>query len=217
MESRKRRMWILIGLAGFFLVIVWIEYGSSERKLLKQIESSDPAQRFAAIRGLEEIGSVRAVAAITARMQDPDASVASRAIIALGVMGRKGQVAEVEKVAGDKRTEAREAAAVALGRSPQSVTVNYQVLINLVANDPSPIVRAESALSLGRRGAREAVPALIIALNDPDLNVRQRAVQGLRMITKGRFEYSPIASPDERAGMIEQIQTWWNSESTASK
>ncbi len=69
---------------------------------------------------------------------------------------------------------------------------------------PAPLVRAR-AVGLGRREADSRVmPALVGRLSDSDPVVRLAAHEELRKRTGRDFGYVPWASPEERAGPIEQ-------------
>ena len=69
---------------------------------------------------------------------------------------------------------------------------------------PAPLVRAR-AVGLGRRQADSRVmPALVDRLSDSDPVVRLAAHEELRKRTGRDFGYVPWASPEERAGAIEQ-------------
>jgi hypothetical protein len=69
---------------------------------------------------------------------------------------------------------------------------------------PAPLVRAR-AVGLGRRQAdSQVMPALVDRLSDSDPVVRLAAHEQLRKRTGRDFGYVPWASPEERAGAIEQ-------------
>ncbi len=67
---------------------------------------------------------------------------------------------------------------------PESVPA----LIEFLANDESPKVRAWSALILGRIGDPQAVPALTAALSDTDSDTRNRAVAALGLLGEAEAE-----------------------------
>ncbi len=70
--------------------------------------------------------------------------------------------------------------------------------------DPAPVVRAR-AVVLGRRQAdSQVMPALVDRLSDSDPVVRLAAHEELRKRTGRDFGYVPWASPEERAGAVEQ-------------
>ena len=70
--------------------------------------------------------------------------------------------------------------------------------------NPAPLVRAR-AVGLGRRQAdSQLIPALVDRLSDSDPVVRLAAHEELRKRTGRDFGYVPWASPEERAGAIEQ-------------
>jgi HEAT repeats len=73
---------------------------------------------------------------------------------------------------------------------------------------PAPLVRAR-AVGLGRRQAdSQVMPALVNRLSDSDPVVRLAAHEELRKRTGRDFGYVPWASPEERAGAIEQWRTF---------
>lgn len=74
--------------------------------------------------------------------------------------------------------------------SPASIPM----LVDHLANDPSPKVRQWCALILGRIGDAQAVPALTAALSDTDAGTRDRAVASLGQIGEAEAEDAFIAA-----------------------
>lgn len=68
------------------------------------------------------------------------------------------------------------------------VPESIPALLEYVANDESPKVRAWSALILGRIGDPQAVPVLTSALSDSDADTRNRAVGALGLIGESDAE-----------------------------
>ncbi|MBL8862637.1 MAG: HEAT repeat domain-containing protein [Planctomycetes bacterium] len=79
--------------------------------------------------------------------------------------------------------------------------------------DPSFIVRMAAARVLGEKlRAREAVPALIEALEDADSAVRESAWIALRAITGKDLKFDSNASEAERSKRAKAWSEWWKKE-----
>ncbi len=72
-------------------------------------------------------------------------------------------------------------------------------------------LRARACLHLARRGEFESVPRLIVALGDPEAEVRAVAAPALRSLTGEAFLFDARGEPDQRAQQIVRWQGWWES------
>lgn len=158
--------------------------------LIKQLESKDSDVRRAAVKSLaakkKEAGSA-APALVKALKEDRDLYVRRFAAQALGEIGADPAVAgpALTEAARSNRREIADAALTSLGKlGPGAVPALVEVLKKREVrggkpkgksrepvHDASATLRAKAAQALGNLGpdAREAVPALIEALQDPDV------------------------------------------------
>ncbi len=74
----------------------------------------------------------------------------------------------------------------------------------LVADDR--MSRRQAARELGRRAGYEAIPALLVALEDEDLTVRSYAISAISDICGMRFNYDPDAPVSSREAQIESLK-----------
>jgi HEAT repeat protein len=84
------------------------------------------------------------------------------------------------RLLGDPEDEVRSKAATALGRLGDARAVGY--LLEHLLTDPAPFVRARIAASLGQFGSPDVINRLVRALGDPAWWVRLRTVEALDQI-----------------------------------
>lgn len=128
----------------------------------------------------------RAVPVLAGLLEAPDGVVAELAARTLERIGRDA-VGAVAKVLAGPRRDARRRAAQLLERLPHAAEGEgavHEALAHALAEDPEWIVRAQAALALGARGARDrdsepARRALERALADTDAVVAASAADGL--------------------------------------
>lgn len=83
-----------------------------------------------------------------------------------------------------------------------------KLLTDVLAEDPSPRIRAAAARGLSRLGRREAIPQLLDALDDEDINVRTWAITALNNTLIGvRFPYNANEPREARLRHIAIIRT----------
>ena len=91
---------------------------------------------------------------------------------------------------GSERPATRASAATDLTRHASGdAAVRAQalpLLEKMLAQDPSPVPRAAAAVALGDLQAREALPALLLSIEDADVHVRQMALNALGEIGDAR-------------------------------
>jgi HEAT repeat protein len=69
-----------------------------------------------------------------------------------------------------------------------------------------------AARVLGELGSKEAVPKLLVVLEDADSAVRETAWIALRLITGKDFKFDPYANEAERAKRVRAWTDWWKKE-----
>jgi HEAT repeat protein len=72
-----------------------------------------------------------------------------------------------------------------------------------------PDDRVNAILGLKNLEAKDAIPALMAMLNDPEAQVRQVAHFALQSLTGLKFELSPQATRAESARVAERWHAWW--------
>jgi hypothetical protein len=87
---------------------------------------------------------------------------------------------------------------------PRANQVLFDGLHSQGAND-----RVNAILGLRNLESKEAIPALIAMLSDPEAQVRQVAHFALQGLTGQEFKLSPRASRAESARVAEQWHSWW--------
>lgn len=154
----------------------------------------DPAWtiRVAAIRALIEIGDVAVVSSVAQMINDPNPTVQEAAVEAVGRLGSPQNALLLAAIADSKRPEMVRVTAIeaiARLRGTQAVPALLRLL-----DDPDPLIRWHTAVTLSELADETSVTALIQHLND---NTRPRweekrvcdwLIDGLRRIN------TPVAS-----------------------
>lgn len=120
-----------------------------------------------------------------------------RSISALGLsrIGDKNAVEKIKKLLNDTYIDVQEAAIEALYNL--SDYINIDEFVEML-RDKNPVIRRNSALLLGKLGAKEAVPALGFALKDGNVEVRKACVKALSSIkTEESIKFLKLALADE--------------------
>ena len=109
----------------------------------------------------------------------------------------------VRKALGDQDPEVLLKAIEGIAKDPGEEMTNR--LVELLRDHTDPRVREAAANALGKAGAQEATPALVVALDDPTENVRWFAVEGLRKLGAGDAvpKLSEVLLNDESARVRE--------------
>jgi len=114
----------------------------------------------------------RPIAALLEALEDASAAVRIAAAQALGQLGARKAVAQlITTLFTDDDDEARKAAAYALGLIGDEDATRALVW-TLTQREGVPAVRGMAAESLAYVGAKSAVPALLVTLDDPSPEVR---------------------------------------------
>ena len=148
---------------------------------------------------LRRAGDVKALGELA---NDDNERVASLAVRALGRCGESA-VDELRRLMADPRPRISAIAAVSLAKASPSAggEALEEILANFadkVRKDPSTSVRVAAAQALGRMKAGEQIEALLDALNDRELAVRQAASAAIYRITNVDFRI-PLDDKDAAA------------------
>lgn len=97
--------------------------------------------------------------------------------------------------------------AVLDGLEPLERSGLIEPLVAMIDAEPRREREVRAALEEHRESA--LIPLLLIQLEDPELEVRQRAVQLLRALTCKHFGFEPNAGSGDRKKGLEHWQQWW--------
>jgi len=154
---------------------------------LENIKSPSPATRRQAIEFFAQTKNAASIPALIEALSDPDASVRSADVHALGLLRAKSASSKISQMlVKDKSPEVRQHAAVALVYLADPASV--PALISAIS-DPVEGVRYSAMRILGALRAPAAAPALIKSLKNLNPNIRQIAALALGEIG------SPTALP----------------------
>ncbi len=171
-------------------------------KFLKELTSEDWSQRAVAAQALGTIKDKRAVAGLTAALEDENPDVRSSAALALEKIKdiqtkvEKPAVGPLIKELKTGSRSAREKAAEALGRTGDTQAVGPLLA---ALNDKDSYVRSSAALALGEIGDSRAIKPLIAALKEENLRLRWRATWALGKIGKPAIEPLIIVLKDDES------------------
>ena len=139
-----------------------LDVKSAGEVLIKTVNDSQPAVRFAAMRALGEIGEITAVAALTEQLDHyRKGEGAWSALDALARIGHESSTPVFRARLTDRDQYLRRAAIEGLGRA--GTTDDIASVEALLVKDSSEMVRAAAAFALQKLG-RDAVPQLAAAL-----------------------------------------------------
>ena len=147
--------------------------------------------RAAVAEALGRVGGVAAELALIAASEAGRPWVRAKAILGLGVLAAVRH--EARLIAATNETEPwmiRQHAVDAMSRGGGDLSAKK--IVDLL-EDKEPRIRAEAAGAIGRRGLKEALPALHRCLSDADLNVRIQATQSVARITQVDLGLEDIA------------------------
>jgi hypothetical protein len=89
--------------------------------------------------------------------------------------------------------------------------------IAALLQDQDPFLRAYSAHSLSRLASWATIPALIAALGDEEVSVRQAVLEALVQLTGQSQGYRADASASVRLKAVKKWQEWWEENATAKR
>lgn len=135
---------------------------------------------------------------------------------AILLLGQKSDVAFLPallEMASTAPNELRGDVLRALGsfNDPRASQILFERLHSSVTND-----RVNAILGLKNLESKNAIPALLAMLNDPDAQVRQVAHFALQSLTGQRFKLSRSASRSESARMAARWHAWWRERGATS-
>ncbi|UCD56936.1 MAG: HEAT repeat domain-containing protein [Candidatus Hydrogenedentota bacterium] len=129
-----------------------------------------------AIECLGEIGSLAAIAHISAMLRKPNWPIRASSAWALGMIGDRSSIPSVRALLHDREKLVRMSAAEAMGRLGEEGAV---ALLKSTLLDEDKKVKFKAAESLAKLGYRTGVQLLADALTDPDISIQSMAVTAL--------------------------------------
>ncbi len=181
--------------------------------------------RHQALEGLARLGTRAAWVAIskiargehplgppsaTADISPPDSALRSYAILLLGQKADTAYLPALLDIAGTAPGELRGDVLRTLGLF-NDTRANQVLFDNL--RSPVTTDRVNAILGLRNLESKDAIPALLAMLNDPDAQVRQVAHFALQGLTGQKFKLPADASRAEFARTAEQWRAWWRENS----
>jgi len=189
--------------------------------LLAALDDDDEDVRIGGLTGLRYVGSESAVPDIGKVLEsDASSGVRGSAVAALKRIGG-GEAGRylVATAINEKEVEQVRLSSLLALASPE-VVVSTTELEPLLRNS-NPAIRMGSAVAMGVRGDRRAVPILVSTALDPKSKevTRFLSVRALTYATGTDFSYiSSTGRPvdaQQRAEALREIETWWESAKTA--
>ncbi len=178
-------------------------------KLVEMLKDKDPVVRAGAAAALGELGKIAqtAVPNLQALAKDPDKSVQDAARAAVGKIVKESPFA-LEELLKSPDDEARVNASQALTDGGQSVRLILPTLLACLEKDKNPKVRRNCAAALkgavDAENAKDIVAKLIVALKDPDAEVRAQACATLGEFQKNAEPAIPhlLAACGDKSDMV---------------
>lgn len=156
--------------------------------LVELLSAAQPDLRFWAVRGLWANGSVEASALLVKTLADPEAMVRSGGAYALGELKAEAAIEALTRLVTTDATEAGEHAIDALAKIGQA---SAPALIKMLS-DERAWVRVRVAKALVSLKSKEAIPALLAALDDESYLVRHHAEEALARLGVGQMVYFQV-------------------------
>jgi HEAT repeat protein/cyclophilin family peptidyl-prolyl cis-trans isomerase len=157
---------------------------TGDGKLFEMLASDNPLLRLRAVEVIGRIQDPVDIPRLVPMLKDPDVAVVHETIFALGQMGSAEALPALLEYADDANNYSElRLVCEALGKTGGHEAI--EVLIELL-RDFNSSVRAEAALALARTEDPAAVPALQLAVHDPDVDVVWPAVYGLEKVEHPR-------------------------------
>ena len=157
---------------------------TGDGKLFEMLASDNPLLRRRAVEVIGRIQDPADIPRLVPMLKDPDVDVVHETIFALGQMGTEEALPALLEYADDANNYAElRLVSEALGKIGGREAI--ETLIELL-RDFNSSIRAEAALALARMEDPAAVPALLLAVHDPDVDVVWPAVYGLEKVEHPR-------------------------------
>lgn len=152
---------------------------TGDGKLFDYLEARNPLVRLRAVEVIGRIQDPADVGHVLPMLEDRDERVVGEAFFALGQMGSDDAVGALVEVCTSGSVAHKMMAAEALGKIGGDQAV--ETLMNLLHEFRAEI-RAAAAMGLARAADESAIPALLIAAEDPDPDVAWRAIYALEKV-----------------------------------
>jgi HEAT repeats len=161
-----------------------------------------------ALEGMARLGTRAAWSAIFALVRDPKADEQMRAyaILLIGERADPAYLPAMIKMLATAPESLHDDIVRALGffKSPRANQVLFDRLHSSRASD-----RVNAILGLRNLETKDAVPALLAMLDDPDDQVRQVANFALQSLTGQKFRLSGTPTTEETKRVAKQWHDWW--------
>ncbi len=189
--SVSRNMKVRSAVMNYFSDMKYKEGEASALALLKEWESSPDELVVACIRYLESIGSSEALPLLRDIMEKGEQGPASRAIQALGTLGREEDADLLVKNFENPEFNASLKPQIVLALGEIKAAASFQPLVDIVQNrDEDPTLRRYACDALGKLGNADAIPVLEKAYQEEEPLLQSYAISAL-----GRFKEQPQVVP----------------------
>ena len=205
-ENRTRLLIGSIVLAAVVGAVLWYVSGRGGN-VESLIESSNRADRLTAIDKLRHRHNDDSRQLLHRLTKDADLGVASTAVKALAEDKDKANLEFLTRLLGDesRRPEVCATAAEVYGKF-RGHGADHTVLTGLLSAHKDHRVRAGAARGLFHLRKREAIAAVVNALEDPHPRVRREAIRAFYNQTTSRFGYDPDVPPGKQREVIDKIR-----------
>ena len=179
-----------------------VQIGFTDLSILSQVsldEEGGTRQRWVAIRAMGQVGGIGVEQNLISLMDDPEPAIRTAAVSALGDVGSSTHSARVASGLQDPAIIVRAAAAEALGklRDPSTINALGDALVDpdYYHRGTSLWVRRHYVVALGEIGNINALPTLLIAMDDDDPEVARATISAFERIAN--FTFSDGRDTDE--------------------
>jgi hypothetical protein len=182
-------------------------FGGRGENAEELLTATNPHQRIAGLDALSKKTDSESRQKLVEMCSDRDDLMAAMAVWALDQRrdGDRRQTMEDLLADTSKHPKVRAAAAEYLGAEPQA---DPQKLMSALTGERDAKVRLGAARGLYTMRRLVTIPALVKGLEDPDDTVRYCCITALNRMMMRRFPYDPKVSPQDQAGVIEQIRAY---------
>ncbi|MHC4177645.1 MAG: HEAT repeat domain-containing protein [Planctomycetota bacterium] len=202
----NRRLQVLLLLAALLLVVAGVYFGWVRRGSSGPLPK-DPKQLLGKIDQLRRQGRAADGRVLVPLTEHSHAGVSRAAMDALADIDPDTARGVLERQLRESQSAQRRAdAAAALGR----VKIGRpDTLMSTLSSERDGKVRAGAARGLAQYSSterRDALPALVAALRDPDPEVRRWAIRGIHRVSVQRFAFEPNKPPGQQEARIAFIK-----------
>ncbi|MHC4492262.1 MAG: CAP domain-containing protein [Planctomycetota bacterium] len=186
--------------------IAHISSRESLRVLLDNLASDHKNVRLLCARSLGRLGDAEAIAALGRRLAvEKDKGVRRELEAALHCLGQRSGLTELLQEALPDEAVGYLAILDGLALLEQAGLVEH--VLALKARRRKLHARALEAIRRHRESA--AIPLLLVLMESPEGETRQRAVKLARAITRHRCGFDPEAAPRQREAALQKWHRWW--------